>query len=153
MQNARISLLWYLIARGKQQEKVNSKSSLPELALLLSARSRVSPAAFLTPEKWRKMRNAPLTLLWHLVACSKQQEKYSLARSKLGLPKLALLLSAWSPVGPVASPRSVTQWRTYVKGCPWKHLGKEPVVLFPGSFLMTVVADTHQAKRLVNNAR
>jgi len=77
MRSARILLLWYLVARGKQQENVNSKSSLPELALVLSARSPISPAAFLTSEKWRKMRNAPFVVLWHSVACGKQQEKYS----------------------------------------------------------------------------
>jgi len=66
-----------LVARGKQQEDVNSKSSLPELALMLSAQSPISPAAFLTPERWRKMRNAPFAVLWHSVAHGKQQEKYS----------------------------------------------------------------------------
>jgi len=55
---------------------VNSKSSLSELALLLAARSPVSPAAFLIRQKWREMPNARFPLLWHPVARGKQQEKH-----------------------------------------------------------------------------
>ena len=55
--------IWSRVASSRRP--VNSKSSLPELALLLSARSPVSPAAFLASEKWRKMRSARFSLLWH----------------------------------------------------------------------------------------
>jgi len=76
MRNARILSLWYLVVRSTQQENVNSKSSLPELALLFSARSPVSPTALWTPERWRTMRNAPFALLWHSATRGRQQEKY-----------------------------------------------------------------------------
>jgi len=94
MRNARMSLLWYLVARGKQQENVNSKSSLSELALLLSVRTPSSPAAFLTPERWRKMQNAPFALLWHSSVCRAQQAAEEILTGKSGLLELALLLSA-----------------------------------------------------------
>ena len=61
---------------ASNRRTVNSKSSMPELALLLSARSPVSPAAFLIRQKWREMRNARFPLLWHWVARGKQQEKH-----------------------------------------------------------------------------
>jgi len=62
---------------ASNRRTVCSKSSLPELALLLSARSPVSPAAFFSRQKWREMRNTRFSLLWHSVARRKQQEKHS----------------------------------------------------------------------------
>ena len=59
------------------RRNVNSKSSLPELALWLSARSPVDPTAFLIHQKWRGARNAPFALLWHSATRGRQQEKYS----------------------------------------------------------------------------
>ena len=58
---------------------VYSQSSLPELALLLSARSPVGPAAFLTRQKWRETRNARFSFSWHSVARVKQQEMMMIA--------------------------------------------------------------------------
>jgi len=52
---------------ASNRRTVNSKSSLPELAHLLSARLPVGPAAFLIRKKWREMRNVPISLLWYLV--------------------------------------------------------------------------------------
>ena len=62
---------------ASNRRTVYSKSSLPQLALLLSARSPVSPAAFLIHQKWREMRNTRFSLLWHSIARRKQQEKHS----------------------------------------------------------------------------
>jgi len=62
---------------ASNRRTVYSKSSLPELALMLSARSPVNPAAFLVRQKWREMRNTRFSLLWHSVARRKQQEKHS----------------------------------------------------------------------------
>ena len=73
---------------------VTGKLGLPELALLLSARSLVSPATFLTFSKnWREMRNARFTLLYMALGCLLQAPKETLT-SKSGLPELAHLLSA-----------------------------------------------------------
>jgi len=57
------------------RRNVNSKSNLPELALLLSARSPVNPETFLIHQKgvW----NAPFAWLLHLATPCKKQEKYS----------------------------------------------------------------------------
>ena len=65
-------------SRGaRNRRNVNSKSSLPERALLLSARLPVNPVAFRVHQKWRGMRNAPFALLWHSATRGRQQEKYS----------------------------------------------------------------------------
>ena len=70
---------------ARNRRNVNSKSSLPQLALLLSARSPVNPAAVLIHQKWRGVRNAPFAwpaargrVLWHSATRGRQQEKYSL---------------------------------------------------------------------------
>jgi len=70
------------------RKNVNSKSRLPELALLLSARSTDSPATFLIHPKLRGMRNSLILLLWYLVALSKRQANVN---SKSSLSELALL--------------------------------------------------------------
>jgi len=62
---------------ARNRKNVNSKSRLPQLALLLSARSPVSPAAFLIHPKWRGVRNAPFAWLWHSATRGRQQEKHS----------------------------------------------------------------------------
>jgi len=73
---------------------LTGKLGLPELALLLSARSLVSPATFLTFSKnWREMRNARFTLLYMALGRLLQAPKETLT-SKSGLPELAHLLSA-----------------------------------------------------------
>jgi len=62
---------------ARNRRNVNDKSSLPELALFLSVRSPVSPAAFLIHQKWRGVRNAPFAWLQYSATRGRQQEKYS----------------------------------------------------------------------------
>jgi len=61
---------------------------------LLSARQPVSPAAFLTPEKWRKMaKNAKYAFCVAMSLGSARQAAGEILTGKLGLPERALLLS------------------------------------------------------------
>jgi len=63
---------------ARNSRHVNSKSNLPDLALLLSAWLPVNPADVLIHQKWWGMRNAPFAFLWHSATRGRQQEKYSL---------------------------------------------------------------------------
>jgi len=74
-----------------------------KLALLLSARLMVSPAAFLTFQKM--VRNTKCAFFVAMaLGCTRQAAGETLT-GKSGLPELAPLLSAQSTVGPVASLR------------------------------------------------
>ena len=61
---------------ARNGRNVNNKSSLPWVALLLSAQSTVNPAAFLIHQKWRGVRKVPFAWLWHSATRGRQQEKY-----------------------------------------------------------------------------
>jgi len=87
------------------RSSVTGKSGLPELALLLSARSPVSAATFLTSQKMA--RNAKCAFFVAMALGRARQAAGETLTGKLGLPELAPLLSTRSPVSPVAS---LHQW-------------------------------------------
>jgi len=77
---------------ASSRRKVAGKSGLPEIALLLSARSPVSPAAFLTSQK---MARNPKCVFFVATALGRaRQAAGETLTVKSGLPKLAPLLSA-----------------------------------------------------------
>jgi len=80
---------------------VTGKSGLPELAPLLSARSTVSPATFLISQKIA--RNAKCAFCVAMALGRTRQAAGEILTGKVGLPEPAPLLSARSPVSPVAS--------------------------------------------------
>jgi len=84
---------------------VTGKSGLPELALLLSARSLVSPATFLSSRKMA--RNAKCEFFVAMALSRTRQAAGETLTGKSSLPELAPFLSTQSPVSPVAS---LHQW-------------------------------------------
>jgi len=88
---------------------VTGKLGLPELALLLSARSPVSPTTFLTTQKMAS--NAKCACFVAMALGHARQAAGEILTSKSGLPELAPLLSTRSPVSPVAS---LHQWQSVI---------------------------------------
>jgi len=84
---------------------VTGRSGLPELALLLSAWSPVSPATFLTSQKMA--RNAKCAFFIAMALGRARQAAGETLIGKLGLLELEPLLATRSPVGPVDS---LHQW-------------------------------------------
>jgi len=77
---------------------VTGKLGLPELALLLSARSPVSPATFLTSQKMA--RNTKCEFFVAMALGRARQAAGETLAGKSGLPELAPLLLTRSPVSP-----------------------------------------------------
>jgi len=77
MQNARLSLLWYSVARSKQQENSHQQVGSARASPLVFSPIAVQPRRFSFYQKLREMRSARFPLLWHSVARGKQQEKHS----------------------------------------------------------------------------
>jgi len=71
---------------------VTGKLGLPELALLLSVRSPVSPTVFLTSQKMA--RNAKCAFFVAMALGRARQAEGETFTAKSGLPELAPLLSA-----------------------------------------------------------
>jgi len=84
---------------------VTCKSGLPELALLLSARSPVSPATFLTAQKMA--RNAKCAFFVAMALGRARQAAGETLTSKSGLSEPAPLLSTQLSVSPIAA---LHQW-------------------------------------------
>jgi len=82
------------------------KSGVPEQALLLSARSPVSPTTFLTSQQMA--RNAKCAFFVAMALGRARQAAGETLTRKLGLPELAPLLLTQSPISPVAS---LHQWQ------------------------------------------
>jgi len=80
------------------RRKVTCKSSLLELALLLSAQLLVSPATFLTSQKMA--RDAKCAFFVAMALGRARQAAGETLTSKSGLPELGPLLSTRSPVSP-----------------------------------------------------
>jgi len=87
-------------AAGEQSGKLG----LPELALLLSARSLVSPVTFPTSQKMA--RNAKCAFFIAMTLGRARQAAGETLRGKSDLPELDPLLATRSPV----SPASLHQW-------------------------------------------
>jgi len=68
---------------------VTGKSGLPELALLLSVRSPVSPATFLTSRAQKMTRNAKCAFFVAVALGHTRQAAGETLTSKSGLPELA----------------------------------------------------------------
>ena len=90
-------------AAGERQQQVKSARASPRAFSPISNQ----PRRF---SDFRKMaKNAKCAFCGAMALGRVRQAAGEILTSKSGLPELALLLSACSPVGPVASPRSVTQ--------------------------------------------
>jgi len=104
MRNVRLSLIWYSAVRRKTAgEILTSRAGVSERALLLSARSTVSPTAILTSQKIG--RNAKCACFVAMALGRTRQAAREMLTNKAVLPDLAPLLSARSPVSPVTSLR------------------------------------------------
>jgi len=77
---------------ASSKRKVTGKSGLIELAFLLSARSPVSPATFVTSQKMA--RNARYAFFVPMTLGRARQAAGETLTVKLGLPELAPLISA-----------------------------------------------------------
>jgi len=76
MRSVHLSLLWYSVARCKQQENSQQQVKSARASPLAFSPIASQPRSFLIRQKWREMRNARFPLLWHSVARGKQQEKH-----------------------------------------------------------------------------
>jgi len=76
MPSVRLSLLWYSVARRKQQENSQQQVKSARASPLAFSLIASQPRSFLIRQKWRETRNARFPLLLHSVARSKQQEKH-----------------------------------------------------------------------------
>jgi len=104
MWSGRVSLLWYSVARRTQQEKRQQQVKSARASPLAFSSIASQPRSFsCTPQM---ARSAKCAFCVAMALGHARQATGELLTGKSGLPELALLLSAWSPVGPVAPPRS-----------------------------------------------
>jgi len=103
MRNARLSLLWYLVARGKQQENRHGQIGSARVSPLALNPLDGQPwaAAFLTSQKMAKYAKCACFVAMALGRA--WQAAGETLTSKSGLSELAPLLSARLTVSPVAS--------------------------------------------------
>jgi len=106
MRNARISLLWYLVARasGKQQENSQQQVKFARPSSLAFSPITSQPHRFSDSQKMTT--NAKCAFFVAMALGRARQAAGEILTGKSGLPELAPLLSASLPVSPVASPRS-----------------------------------------------
>jgi len=106
MWSGRLSLLWYSIALRTQQEKRQQQVKSARASPLAFSSIASQPRRFsYTP---KMATNAKCAFCVAMALSQARQATGEILTGKSGLPELALLLLAWSPVGPVAPPRSVT---------------------------------------------
>ena len=100
VRNARLSLPWYSVARGRQQENSHRQvwSARASPLTFSPVAGQCGPATFLTSQKMARNVKCAFFVAMAL-GCARQAAGETLT-SKSGLPELAPLLSTRSPVSP-----------------------------------------------------
>jgi len=96
-------LLWYSVARGKQQENSQQQVKTARASPLAFSPIANQPRSFSYSQKIAK--NVKCAFFVEMVLGRTRQAAGEKLAGKSGLPEIALLLSARLPVSPVASLR------------------------------------------------